>query len=61
MITDEQRKIIEKYINEPSDDIDSLLLQLDDKITEIGFDEKYDLNEEGLILQKMYDEIYNQN
>ena len=61
MITDEQRKIIEKYINEPSNDVDSLLLQLDDKITEIGFDEKYDLNEDGLILQKLYDEIYNQN
>jgi hypothetical protein len=34
-------------------------LQLDDKITEIGFDEDYNLNEEGLILQKLYDELLN--
>ena len=61
MITDEQRKVIEKYIKNPSDDIDSLLLELDDKITEIGFDENYELNEDGLILQKLYDEIYSQN
>ena len=58
-MTDEQKKLIEKYIDDPSDDIDSLLLQLDDKITEIGFDENYELNEEGLILQNLYDELLN--
>nr|DAM28969.1 MAG TPA: hypothetical protein [Bacteriophage sp.] len=60
-MTDEQKKLIEQYIENPSDDIDSLLLQLDDKITEIGFDKNYDLNKEGLILQKLYDELLSQN
>jgi hypothetical protein len=58
-MNDEQKKLINKFIENPSDDIDSLLLQLDDKITEIGFDEDYNLNEEGLILQKLYDELLN--
>ena len=60
-MTDEQKRLIEQYIDNPSNDIDSLLLQLDDKITEIGFDENYDLNEEGLVLQKLYDELLNQD
>ena len=60
-MTDEQKKIIKQSIDNPSDDIDSLLLQLDDKITEIGFDKNYDLNEKGLILQKLYDELLNQD
>jgi len=50
---------IEKIIE--SDDVNDLLLPLDDLITEIGFDENYELNEEGLKLQKLYDEIFNQN
>ncbi len=53
----EQKKLINKFIENPSNDIDALLLQLDDKITEIGFDEKYDLNKDGLTLQKLYDEL----
>lgn len=61
IITDKQKNIIEKYIENPSDDIDILLLDLDDKITEIGFDEEYNLNDIGIILQKLYDELYNQN
>ncbi len=43
------------------DDINQLLEDLDDKITEIGFDSNYDLNEVGLKLQRLYDQLYNQN
>lgn len=43
------------------DDIDLLLETLDDKITEIGFDADYELNAVGLKLQKLYDELYDQN
>ncbi|MDD4688898.1 MAG: hypothetical protein PHE51_04040 [Eubacteriales bacterium] len=60
-IKDEQKRLLLEYIENPSDDIDTLLLELDDKITEFGFNEYYDLNEDGLKLQKLYDELYNQN
>lgn len=65
-ITIEQKKILSKHIPNiqkiiQSDDVNELLLPLDDLITEIGFDENYELNQEGLILQKIYDQIYNQN
>lgn len=59
-MNDEQQKILSKLIENPSDDFDDLLLQIDAKITEIGFDQNYDLNEDGLMLQKLYDEMFNQ-
>lgn len=66
IVTQQQQKVLidkidnlEKLIN--SDDVNDLLLPLDDLITEIGFDENYELNEEGLKLQKVYDEIFEQN
>lgn len=36
-------------------------MALDDVITDVGFDENYELNKEGLKLQLIYDQIYNQN
>lgn len=66
IITKQQKELlidriedIEKIIE--SDDVNNLLLPLDDLITEMGFDENYELNEEGLKLQKLYDEIFKQN
>ena len=59
-MTDEQKNILSRFIENQSDDYDDLLLQIDAKITEIGFDQNYDLNENGLELQRIYDEIYNQ-
>ena len=44
-----------------SGDIDTVLEDLDAKITEIGFNADYSLNETGAKLQKLYDELYNQN
>jgi len=60
-ITDEQRKILEKYSVEVLDDVDDTLLALDDKITEVGFNADYSLNEKGRELQKLYDELYAAN
>lgn len=60
-ITDEQRKLLEKYSVEVLDDVDDTLLALDDKITEVGFNADYSLNENGRELQKLYDELYAAN
>lgn len=65
-ITEEQKSLLLLYIpniaqNINDDDFDGVLDQLDDKITEIGFNRDYSLNEVGLKLQKLYDELYVQN
>lgn len=65
-VTDEQRKLLAEHLENTeelfkSDDVNEILLPLDDLITEVGFDENYELNELGLKLQKLYDELYNQN
>lgn len=60
-ITEEQDGILKKYNIVCSDDVNVLLLDLDAKITEIGFNPDYSLNEIGLKLQRLYDQLYNQN
>lgn len=60
-ITDEQRKLLEKYSVDVLDDVDDTLLALDDIITEVGFNADYSLNEKGRELQKLYDELYAAN
>lgn len=60
-ITEKQKKLVKKYLKKSYTDIDLLLTELDDKITEIGFDENYDINEEGILLQRLYDDLYYQN
>ena len=52
---------MQTYLKKAYTDIYQLLLDLDNKITEIGFDENYDLNEEGRLLQRLYDDLYYQN
>ena len=44
---------MKKYLKKSYTDIDLLLTELDDKITEIGFDENYDINEERHIIAKI--------
>ena len=61
IITDAQKEILSKYGVELFKDVNETLLALDDKITEVGFDADYELNEIGLELQRLYDELYNQN
>ena len=65
-IKDTQRALLLEHLPDAQqcidgNDIDQLLENLDDKITEIGFDADYELNSVGLKLQKLYDELYNQN
>ncbi len=60
-ITDSQKALLTKYGVEVREDVNDTLLALDDKITEIGFNADYELNEVGLKLQNLYDELYNQN
>ena len=60
-ITDRQRELLDKYGVEALDDIDDTLLVLDDKITEVGFNADYSLNEKGRELQNLYDELYAAN
>ncbi len=60
-ITQEQKEILIKYGVKVTEDVDAVLLDLDDKITEIGFNLDYSLNEIGKKLQKLYDELYSQN
>ena len=60
-ITAEQNNILKEYNIKCSDDVNVLLLDLDAKITEIGFNPDYSLNKVGLKLQRLYDQLYNQN
>lgn len=63
-LTEEQKALLKKHnidIPENPQDINILLLDLDDKITSIGFNSDDSLNEVGLKLQRLYDEIYRQN
>ena len=64
-ITEEQISELKKYFDTDeytsNDNIDGLLMALDDVITDVGFDENYKLNKEGLKLQLIYDQIYNQS
>lgn len=65
-IQKKQKELLNKYISNldemiADDNIEDLLDELDDVITGIGFDENYELTEEGLKLQLLYDQIYNQN
>ena len=61
IINEKQKELVKKYLKKSYTDIDLLLTELDDKITEIGFDENYDINEEGILLQRLYDDLYYQN
>lgn len=65
-ITDAQKGLLLEHLPNAQDciyenDIDAVLDILDAKITEIGFDANYDLNDVGLKLQKLYDQLCNQN
>lgn len=60
-IKPDQLAIMDKYNIDCNRYIDDVLLDLDAKITEIGFDSDYELTEEGLMLQLLYDQLFNQN
>jgi hypothetical protein len=60
-ITKEQADLLKKYGVAIFDEINDVLLALDAKITEVGFDANYNLNDTGLKLQRLYDELFDQN
>lgn len=60
-ITNEQKEMLAKYDIAVTSDIDTLLLDIDDKITEVGFNADYSLNEKGQELQRLYDVLYAAN
>ncbi len=68
-ITAEQIEVLKKYVPDLAEKLESythindFLDELDDKILDIGFtDETYDyLNETGRKLERLYDQVFNQN
>lgn len=65
-ITDEQKNILEQYIENvnlyiDNDDIENLLIEIDDVIIEHGMDMSQEITSKGIELQKLYDQVYNQN
>lgn len=64
-ITTKQKKFLENYIDNLeqvllSDDINDLLLAIDDVVID-SFDAAGNPSEEGIKLQRIYDEIYSSN
>ena len=66
ILTDEQKDILIQYVPNAQrliddDNICELELALDAQIVKVGMDDNFELNETGLKLQLLYDQIYNQN
>lgn len=64
-VTDEQKNILKKHIKNfdeliKRDDVNELLLAIDDVIV-FNMDENDEPDELGIELQKLYDQIYNNN
>ncbi len=65
-ITDEQKKILNKYLDNVNELIDNnniekLLIEFDDAIIEFGMDNDQEITIKGVEMQRIYDQIYNQN
>ncbi len=61
MLSDEQKRILDKYGVYSGEDIDRVLEELENKILEVGFTKNWEtLNSTGGKLQRLYDEIYAQ-
>lgn len=65
-ITDKQKLILKQYFNNldellVKDDIQVFLDRIDDIIVDNIIDNDDEPNEEGIILQRIYDQIFNQN
>lgn len=52
-------ELVDKYIED--DDIGNLLIDYDDAIIELGMDKTQEITHKGIEMQKIYDQIYNQN
>lgn len=61
-ITTIQKEILKKYNIPICGEINELLLLIDAKITEIGYEANYErVNLAGRELERLYDELYDQN
>ncbi|MCF0259810.1 MAG: hypothetical protein HUJ54_08120 [Erysipelotrichaceae bacterium] len=69
-ITEEQMGIIREYMEEGEEALGAsfirntpfyILKAINDEIKATGLTWQYDLNERGEVLQKLYEEIYDQN
>lgn len=61
MLSDEQRRILDKYGVYSGEDIDLVLDELENKMLDIGFEKGQEtLNDTGAMLERLYDEIYAQ-
>lgn len=59
MLSDEQRRILDKYGVYSGEDIDLVLDELENKVLEIGYLDNWEsLNDTGAMLERLYDEIY---
>ena len=57
-----QKEILKKYNIPICGEINELLLLIDAKITEIGYEANYErVNSAGRELERLYDELYDQN
>ena len=61
-ITTIQKEVLKKYNIPICGEINEMLLLIDAKITEIGYEANYELvNPAGRELERLYDELYDQN
>ena len=61
-ITTIQKEILKKYNIPICGEINEMLLLIDAKITEIGYEANYErVNPAGRELERLYDELYDQN
>ena len=61
-ITTIQKEVLKKYNIPICGEINEMLLLLDAKITEIGYEANYErVNPAGRELERLYDELYDQN
>ena len=61
-ITTVQKEVLKKYNISVCNEINELLLLIDAKITEIGYEANYErVNPAGRELERLYDELYDQN
>ena len=59
MLSDEQKRILDKYGVYSGEDIDLVLDELENKMLDIGFEKGQEtLNDTGAMLERLYDEIY---
>ena len=61
-ITTMQKEVLKKYNISVCNEINELLLLIDAKITEIGYEANYErVSPAGRELERLYDELYDQN